>query len=334
MKKLIAFTVALAAFLAGCAPLPDGSGLATPVEITAEVSTAIAEPVDPDSTAAPFPTLEPPTAVPTLPAASLSPTELKYRILDQFPDFFFCDPDFYPVAREDEMVLALQRFPELQANQEEFQTILNQNGLVGVTSFTDEQKLLIYREHKKLNAIYFELVADKYQFQIQTGQEGQDGFVITATIDGIGSIDIQERQSSFPMCPICLAAGTLIDTPRGAVSVEKLRVGDQIWTMNEAGERLPGVILRAGSVRVPATHQVIHVILSDGRELWASPSHPTGDGRSLADLKVGDVLDGARVTMVDRLRYQGTATFDILPSGGTGFYWANGVLLGSTLKEP
>jgi hypothetical protein len=31
-------------------------------------------------------------------------------VLDQFPDFFFCYPDFYPIAREDEMVLAQQRF--------------------------------------------------------------------------------------------------------------------------------------------------------------------------------------------------------------------------------
>ncbi|HEU0291560.1 MAG TPA: Hint domain-containing protein [Anaerolineales bacterium] len=336
MKIPIAFTLILAVFLTACAPIIPASAESTPtpIEITAEVSTAIAEPVDPNSTPAPFPTPEPPTAIPTLPAASLSPTELKYRILDASPDFFFCDPDFYPIAREDEMVLALQRFPELQANPEEFQAILDRNGLAGVTSFTDEQKLLIYREHKKLNAIYFELVGDEFQFQIQTGLEGQEGFLIKGTIDGNGSIDVQERQPGFPMCPICLAAGTLIETPRGAVRVENLRVGDQVWTMNASGERIPGVILQAGSVRVPVTHQVIYVILSDGRELWASPGHPTSDGRRLADLKVGDILDGVFVTAVERLRYQGTATFDILPSGGTGFYWANGVLLGSTLKEP
>jgi len=334
MNKLFAFTIILAAFFAACMPTPQGSGVATPIEITAEVSTAIAEPVDPNSTALAFPTPGPPTPIPTLPSASLSPTELKYRILDEYPDFFFCDPDFYPVAREDEMVLARQRFPELQANAEEFQTILNQIGMAGLTSFTDDQKLLIYREHKKLNAIYFELVGDNYQFQIQTGAEGQEGFVIRGTIDGDGSIDVHERTAGFPMCPICLAAGTLIETPRGPVSVENLRVGDQVWTMNEAGERVSAVIWKAGSMRVPSTHQVVHVILSDGRELWASPGHPTADGRKLADLKVGDVLDGAQVTTVGKVRYQETATFDILPSSSTGFYWANGILLGSTLKEP
>jgi hypothetical protein len=334
MKTLIICTIILMVFLTACAPTPQGSGVSTPIEITAEVSTAIAEPGHSLGTEVTFPTPEPPTPIPTLPSGTFSPTELKYKVLDQFPDFFFCDPDFYPVAREDETSLALQRFPELQANQEEFQAILNQNGLAGVTSFTDDQKLLIYREHKKLNAIYFELVGDKFQFQIQTGSEGQEGFVIKGTIDGSGSIDIQERTPGFPACPICLAAGTLIDTPHGAVSVEELRVGDQVWTMDEAGERVSAVILKTGNVRVPATHQIIHVILSDGRELWASPGHPTSDGRRVVDLKVGNVLDGARVNVVERLRYQGTATFDILPSGSTGFYWANGILLGSTLKKP
>ena len=334
MKNRTAFILILAVLLAGCAPSAPASGESTSIVITAEVSTAIVEPVQTFGTAAPFPTPEPPTLIPTLPSGSLSPAELKYAILAQFPDFFFCDPDFYPVAREDETTLALQRFPELQSNQEEFQAILRQNGLTGVTSFTDDQKLLIYREHKKLNAVYFELVGDNFQFQIQTGAEGQEGFVIKGIIDGNGSIDVQEREPSFPSCPICLAAGTLIDTPRGAVSVERLKVGDQVWTMNEAGERVPAVILKAGSIRVPATHQVIHVILSDGRELWVSPGHPTADGRRLADLKVGDALDGALVTLLERLQYQELATYDILPSGNTGFYWANGILMGSTLKAP
>ncbi len=330
MKKLTAFTIFLAVFLAACAPGAQ-SGVSTPIEITAQVSTAIAEPAIRPGTEVPFATPEPPTLIPTI-SSGLSPTELKYRVLDEFPDFFFCDPDFYPVARADELVLALERFPELQANAEEFQTILNHNGMNGQSNFTDEEKLSIYREHKKLNAIYFELIGDAYQFQIQTGMEGQEGFVVKGTIDGRGSIDLQERTTGFPMCPICLAAGTMIDTPRGAIRVENVRVGDQVWTRDEAGERVVAVVLKAGSVRVPITHQIVHVILDDGRELHASPGHPTADGRTLADLKVGDMLDSARVITVERVRYEGSATFDILPAGATGLYWANGILIGSTLK--
>jgi hypothetical protein len=338
MKTMIAFTI-LTVFLAACGPIiPEsgdgGSGQATPIIITAEVSTVIAETPGPPPTEGPFPTTVPPTLIPTLPSSSLSPTELKYRVLDEFPDFFFCDPDFYPIARGDEIDRALQRFPELQANQEEFQTILSRNGLSGVTTFTDDQKLLVYREHKKLNAISFQLVGEKYEFQIQTGTDGQQGSFIMGTIDGNGSVEILQQNETIPSCPICLTAGTLIDTPQGSIPVEDLRLGDAVWSVNQSGERVSVRILRASSVPVPANHQVVHVILSDGRELWASLGHPTAEGQALGDLKVGDLLDGTRMVTVERLPYEGTVTYDILPSGDTGFYWANGILIGSTLKNP
>jgi len=76
---------------------------------------------------------------------------------------------------------------------------------------------------------------------------------------------------------------------------------------------------------------MIHVTLSDGRELWASPGHPTADGRSLGILQVGDVLDGSQVTHLERVPYDDGSTFDILPTGDTGFYWANGILMESSL---
>jgi Hint domain len=329
MKKLNVL-IAIAVFLTTCTSTRP-NGISTPIEITAEISTVIAETPGPPPTEGPSPTPVPATLIPTLPSSTLSPTELKYKVLDQFPEFFFCDPDYYPIAFEDEMVLARERFPELQANQEEFQVILNRNGLSGVTTFTDEQKLLIYREHKKLNAIFFELVGDKYKFQIQTGSEGQQGFFITGTIDGNGSIEVEEQTPSFPACPICLAAGTLIDTPQGQIPVEELQVDDLVWTVSPSGERIFETILKTRRVIVPASHRMVHVILSDGREIWVSPGHPTADGRIIGNLKADDVLDGARVTQVELVLYDQPATYDLLPSGGTGFYWANEILIGSTL---
>jgi Hint domain len=336
MKKMLVFAI-VALFLSGCASnaptTVPGGGFPTPIEITAEVSTVLPETPGPPPTEGPSPTPVPATPIPTLPSSSFSPSELKYMVLAQYPDFFFCDPDFYPIAREDESVLAKQRFPELQANQEEFQAILKHTNISGKPYFTDQQRLTIYREHKKLSAIPFQLVGETYQFQIQTGAEGQQGSLITGTIDANGAIEIQKQESTFPSCPICLAVGTLIETPRGAVPVEDLQLGDPVWTMNAAGERVPGKILKLGNVNVPATHHVIHLVLSDRRELWASPGHPTADGQRLSDVKVDDWIDGARVILVERLPYAGSKTYDLLPSGETGFYWANGILLGSTLVD-
>jgi hypothetical protein len=332
MRKLFAFIMLLAVLFSACVPTsaPPGMRGSTPVVITAEVSTVI---VSGGGTEMPFPTAEPPTPIPTLPGG-LSVTELKYKVLDQFPDFFFCDPDYYPIARAEESDLAVQAFPDIQADQEEFQAILSYMGLAGQTSFTDQQKLQIYREHKLLNAILFQLVDDRYQFRVQTGSEGQSGTVVTGTIDGNGSIDVSQRDPANLSCPICLAAGTLIDTPRGAVRVEDLREGDPVWTQDEAGRSVIASILRTGHARVPVTHQMIHILLTDGRELWASPGHPTADGRRMDDLRAGDALDGARIVQLDRVPYGQGFTYDILPAGATGFYWANGILMGSTLSSP
>jgi hypothetical protein len=254
-------------------------------------------------------------------------------VLDQFPDFFFCDPDLYPVANDSELVVAKERFAQLQSNQEEFELILSRNNLSNSPFLTDQQKLLIYREHKRLNAVSFQQVEDTYQFQIQTGAEGRQGSLIDGVIDANGAIQILTQESSFPTCPICLAAGTLIDTPGGAVAVEHLQIGDSVWTMNAAGERIPGTVSKLGRADVPATHQVVHAVLADGRELYASPGHPTASGLPLADLVEGDLLDGAPIIKLERLQYEGTATYDLLPSGETGYYWANRILLGSTLAD-
>jgi hypothetical protein len=328
-------TIMLATLLAACAPAVPGT---TPTGTIGTALVSTAEPISsselpPEQT--PLSTLPAPaqTPIPTL-NAGLGPTELKYRLLAEFPDLFFCDPDFYPVARADELELALQRFSELQANPEEFNTILAHNNLAGLATFTDAQKLLIYREHKRLAAIQLELSGEGYQFQLQVAQAGEDasGELISGMIDGRGTIIVQQRQPTIATCPICLAAGMLIDTPSGPVPVESLRPGVLVWTMDRAGLRQAQPIARVGKTHVPDTHQVVQLVLNDGRQLWVSPGHPTIDGRQVGDLQAGDTLDGGVVRSAERVRYTGAATYDLLPAGETGFYWANGVLLASTLR--
>lgn len=71
--------------------------------------------------------------------------------------------------------------------------------------------------------------------------------------------------------------------------------------------------------------------LNDGCAISASAGHPTAQGRALGDYEVGDILDGALAVVVEYVTYDSGATYDVLPSGSTGLYWANGVLLKSTL---
>lgn len=315
----------------GGAGTSTGGGIATAVVITIMPAGTTVPGIEPRGTIAPFPTPEPPTAIPTLPSASFSPSELKYRLLDQFPNFFFCDPDYYPVARADERDLALQRFPEVQADGEAFRAILAHLSLTGATSFTDDQKLQIYQEYKKLNALHLTLLGDKYEFQFMTGGQNQQGEIVEGTIDGSGHITVQQKTPGFATCPICLAAHTLIDAPKGPISVEDLQPGDLVWTLSASGERVAAPVLKVARVPVSAGHVLVHLVLQDGRELWASPGHPTGDGRILAELRPGDLLDGSRVLGAALDPYPGPATYDLLPAGATGYYWADGILMGSTL---
>ncbi len=68
-----------------------------------------------------------------------------------------------------------------------------------------------------------------------------------------------------------------------------------------------------------------------GRELYASPGHRTADGRPLGALKTGDPLDGSTVALWELVPYAGSRTYDLLPAGPTGYYWADWIPLASTL---
>jgi hypothetical protein len=104
-----------------------------------------------------------------------------------------------------------------------------------------------------------------------------------------------------------------------------------VWTIDD-GHRVAAPISVVGHTPAPFGHQVIRVGLADGRAVVASPGHPIGDGRVVGGLIPGDLLDGSRVLTMELVPYTG-ATWDLLPRSSTGQYWANGVLLGSTLID-
>ena len=254
--------------------------------------------------------------------------QLKYVLIDTFGPPFFCDPDYYPVARGDEQQKALEWFGQVDLASEEMRAILARLRMVALLS--DEDILMAYREHKLLASILVEPSGVGFRFEIRTGSE-PEGEAIRGRIDDRGRIDVEQRETSFNTCPICLAAGTLIDTPSGPVAVQELRAGMAIWTVGASGARTAAVVLRTGSVPVPEGFALVRLRLEDGRQLVASPGHPLADDPPLGDLLAGVMLDGARVVSVERVPAIGSATYDVLPAGGTGLYWANGVLVRSTL---
>ena len=135
------------------------------------------------------------------------------------------------------------------------------------------------------------------------------------------------------VCPICLASNTMISTPNGDINVKDLRAGIPVWSADAQGKKIITTIIRVSRALVPSDHKVIHLVLADSRELWVSPQHPTANGLTVNDLRTGDVYDGSRVTAAELIPYWDTYTYDLLPASATGSYWANGILMGSTLKQ-
>ncbi len=113
--------------------------------------------------------------------------------------------------------------------------------------------------------------------------------------------------------------------------VEKITDGMVVWTIDSSGKRVAAEVIKTSKTEVPELFNMVKITLADGRAVTASPGHPSADSIALGDYKVGDVLDGSTIIIVDNVLYDSPVTYDILPSGETGRYWANGILLGSTL---
>ena len=269
------------------------------------------------------------------PGPPLTMAELKIRLIEEFGPLWYCDPDFWPIAREDEAVLAKQRFGEVQADAEAFAAIMALLGIEGVT-FTDDEKLVIYRSWKQLNAILLELADDgayRFDYLNMPPPGASEGRRTTGTIDGHGAITIEQQAAAGePPCPICLARGTRIATPDGEVPIEDIRVGMRVWSIDAAGRRFVATVAIVGRTPVPAAHQVVRLVLDDGRVVRASPGHPLPDGRPLGTIRSGDEIDSAIVVSAILEAYGGGFTLDLLPDGPTGFYIADGVPLASTLS--
>jgi len=341
-------TTILFLLLAGCtgagsspASTPGASGA------TATAGTASSGPgatIDPDSTIEPDASIEPagtpgpyaePTPVGSVPA--LDHPDLRYRLINELGVPLFCDPDFYPIARDDEEVLAGLNLAAIRADTATYATIVSHLTIDPSAAPTPSQVLAIYRDWKMLRAVRLTDADGRFGFDYIAGADpgAASGWHVVGTIDAGGTITIDRREPSGPpICPICLARGTRIATPDGERAVEDLRPGMAVWTTDATGRRVGGQVVAVGSTPVPATHEVVHLVLSDGRTVDVSPGHRLPGGRRLGDLRSGDPVDGATVASAAVEAYDGDATFDLLPSGPTGTYWANGILLTSTLAGP
>jgi hypothetical protein len=244
----------------------------------------------------------------------------------------YCDPDVYPIARGEPIDAARERLPAIKKDTEAYRAILAAEDLQDGQQFTDQQILAISDDYKQIQVIMLSGSGD-YTFSVLVVAAGEQygNQKVGGTVSADGRVTIDSRDPGEPInCPICLAHGVFIATPRGPVPVQDLRVGMPVWTTDVRGRRIAGVVLATGSMQAPRGHEVVRLALADGRVVSVSPGHPALDGRPVGSLAPGDPYDGSRVVSAARVAYAGF-TYDLLPSGPTGTYFADGILLGSTL---
>jgi len=270
------------------------------------------------------------TSVPA--GAPLTTDQLKFRVIDAAGPPAFCDPDFYPVARAGgEQSSADAQYATIRADAELYDAIVEHEHLPS-GELDEAQKLTLYRAFKKLRALKLTPSGDAYGFAYTTTITSNTFIAVQGTVRQDGTVTVVSSTPGFrPNCPICLAASTRIDTPDGTRVVTSVKPGMLVWTRSAGGERVAVPVLEVGSTPAPPGHLMVHLRLADGRELWASPGHRTADGRTLGGLAAGAALDGSNVVLWELVPYTGDRTYDLLPAGPTGDYWANGILLASTL---
>ncbi|EPA04486.1 hypothetical protein BG20_I2303 [Candidatus Nitrosarchaeum limnium BG20] len=173
-----------------------------------------------------------------------------------------------------------------------------------------------------------------FPITLHIGEKVSNGCTVEMTLLKINdnTATFLKKEYNDRPCPICLSEDTVIDTPNGNVNIKDVNQGMRVFTQDTSGNKQTVEILKTGKTLVSPDHKMVHIVLVDNRELYGSPNHPTVNGKTLEQLQTGDILDGAKIKKIEIIPYTGTYTYDILPSGDTGFYWANEILIKSTLK--
>ena len=277
------------------------------------------------------PSTSPHPTVASVPPGAEQEWGLRYRLLDHYTNAAYCDPDSFPVQRVGgERSNADAWWPHNRGKPEARAILAHRRYSEPLDA---QQRLTAYRDHKELTVIEMTANADGDDFtlSISTADQGYPDTTVKGTISNDGSIVERSRTPRAGGCPICLEGVTRIATPRGPVEVRLIHVGDVVYSIDGSGHRVRARVVRIARRATPGPHLMVRLALADGRVLIAAGAHPAADGRLLRDLRAGARYDRSTIASIGFVESSAVATYDILPAGSTGDYWANGILVGSTL---
>jgi hypothetical protein len=185
------------------------------------------------------------------------------------------------------------------------------------------------KRHYKLNDIYTWPIEDVC---IPNSKEQP---VITNLEDGTLRYKYADREfRGTPNRCKCLPASAQITTSNGTISIDLLKQGDKVITVTANGEQVEMPIKIVNKVEVLNDHKMLVIELADGRKLQVTAGHPSNiPSKNLGDLKEGEKWNGSTIHKISEINYTEKYTYDILPEGETGYYFVNGILIGSTLTN-
>ena len=266
--------------------------------------------------------------VPVLPFVPRSMADLKFSVIDSVGEPLVCTGWGSPNPRSN----PYGDYPRIVSDAPTYAAIIRHERLAPIP-LTNDQIVAVYRDWLKLKAVRLSWDGSGYDFAMFPGPTPSEALrhEIVGKVDALGHVHNVHQSSAMGACPICLTAGSVISTPSGPIAVSKIAVGMHVWSADADGRFVDAVVVETTSRLAAPGSELIRVVLADGRQITASAPHEIADGRSLGILSVGDEIDGAAVTRLDRVDGSFGVTYDLLPSGATGEYWADGLLMRSTL---
>lgn len=134
-------------------------------------------------------------------------------------------------------------------------------------------------------------------------------------------------------CCHCLSKGTMILTSEGLREVEKVKVGDRVYSVNKSGKKVLRSIINTAKVKAGNNHKMLFIELANGISIKMSVEHPDKNGLPMIEAVKKGELNGIEIKDISLVSYMNRYTYDLLTDGENGVYFANGILLGSTLSS-
>lgn len=178
--------------------------------------------------------------------------------------------------------------------------------------------------------------------RLKTGSwSGAEQVAVNGAATGFMTGTITGAVTGAVSSPYCFAAGTTVLTAIGAVAIEEIQAGDQVWAWDEETGTVG--IKKVVETYVNETNELVHVWVN-GNEIISTPAHPfyspVKGWTEAVHLRAGDILvlvDGEYV-VVEAVQHEileaPVVVYNFNVEDYHTYYVASGVLVHNSCKQP